>query len=125
MKHYIYESNDKPDIICIQESWLKNTVNFKLNNYSIVRKDRKFERGGGVCVFIKNSITYKIIENEFVKNVEYNHIEFILNNRKLNLINIYNPGGKLIDWNMIFFLQLKMLLYVVISIQKIKYGEVI
>ena len=55
LKHYTYNSNYKPDIICIQESWLNNEINFKLNNYSMVRKDRQLGTGGGVCIFIKNN----------------------------------------------------------------------
>ena len=107
LKHYIYNSNCKPDIICIQESWLNNKINYKLNNYSIVRKDRKFGRGGGVCIFVKNNITFKIKENEFVKNIEYNQIEFIINNKSFNLINIYNPGEKInrLEYNALFAVQ--------------------
>ena len=37
------ESNDKLDIICIQESWLKNTVNFKLNNYYCKKSLKEME----------------------------------------------------------------------------------
>ena len=33
LKHYIYNSQDKPDFICIQETWFKNTISYKLDNY--------------------------------------------------------------------------------------------
>ena len=78
---FIYNSQNKPDIICIQESWLKENIYYKLNNYSIIRKERKFTRGGGVCVLVKNNVTYKIKENEFVNNVEYNHIKIFINSK--------------------------------------------
>ena len=81
LKHYIYNSQNKPDFICIQESWLKNSINFKLDNYSLVRKDRFNERGGGVCIFIKNTIVFKIKENDFINYIEYVHIEFFMNNK--------------------------------------------
>ena len=70
----------------------------------MVRKDRNFTRGGGVCIFVKNNISYKIIENQFVTNVEYNHIEFFINNKHFNLINIYHPGGKVNrnEYNLLF-----------------------
>ena len=82
-------SQNKPDFICIQESWLKNSINFKLDNYSLVRKDRFNERGGGVCIFIKNNIVFKIKENDFINNIEYVHMEFFMNNKYFNLVNIY------------------------------------
>ena len=67
------------------------------------RKVRNTGRGGGVpCIFIKSNITYKIKENEFVKNVEYIHVQFVLNNKQFTLINIYNPGEK-IKMNIIYF----------------------
>ena len=95
LKHYIFNSKEKPDIICVQESWLKNSITYKLDNYTVVRKDRNFARGGGVCIFIKNNISYKIKENELINDIEYIHIEFIRNNKYFNLVNIYNPGTKI------------------------------
>ena len=58
----------------------------------------------GYAFFIKSNITYKIKENESVKNVEYIHVQFILNNKQFNLINIYNPGGKIHkdEYNLLF-----------------------
>ena len=92
LKHYIYNSNDKPHFVYIQESWLKNSLNYKLCNYFLERKDRFNERRGGVCIFIKNNIVYKIKEHDFINNTEYIHIEFFMNNKYFNLV---NPGGKI------------------------------
>lgn len=47
-KSYIDQSDFKPDIICIQESWLKVGVDFKLHQYIEVRCDRSGRVGGGV-----------------------------------------------------------------------------
>ena len=43
----------KNGFFCIQGSWLKNELQFKLDSYSIMKKDRNSGRGGGVCIFIK------------------------------------------------------------------------
>ena len=48
-----------------------------------------------VCIFIKNNIVYKIKEHDFINNTEYSHIEFFMKNKYFNLVNIYNPGGKI------------------------------
>ena len=52
-------------IICLTETWSKdqhmaqNSL-FNIPNYSIIHQDRKNDkRGGGVCIYIHNSITYK------------------------------------------------------------------
>ena len=97
LKHFIYNSNDKPDFICIQESWLKYSINYKLDNYSIVRKDRFNGRGGGVCICIKNNIKHQVKENDLLNNIEYIHIEFFLNKKIFNLVNLYNPGRKIMN----------------------------
>ena len=71
---------------------VKNSLNYKLDNYFLERKDRFNERRGGVCIFIKNNIVYKIEEHDFINNTEYIHIEYFMNNKYFNLVNIYNPG---------------------------------
>ena len=52
------------DIDCITETWLKSTVPSSAINiagYSVVRNDRHNEIiGGGVCVYIRNTIRYKL-----------------------------------------------------------------
>jgi hypothetical protein len=103
LKHYIYNTTKKPNIICVQETWLKPNLNFKINGYSLIRKDRIINRGGGVCIFVENSITYNIKENKKL-NIEFIHIEICINNKKYNIINIYNPGLKIIqaDYDQLF-----------------------
>ena len=50
-------------IICITETWRKEDnilALFQLPNYSLIHKNRTgSKKGGGVCIFIHNSITYK------------------------------------------------------------------
>lgn len=55
------------DIICIQESWLDDSINDNEitggTQFSIVRADRSFfnnprKRGGGVCILIKDNFLY-------------------------------------------------------------------
>ncbi len=61
-KHFINELEEKPDVICIQETWLKPNLDFVLHGYSGLRKDR-IDGGGGVCAtFIKLGFSYRLIE---------------------------------------------------------------
>lgn len=63
-KHFIDQLDEKPHIICIQETWLKSHLDFVIQGYGVVRKDRKVGNGGGVATFIQNQVQYRVI-NEF------------------------------------------------------------
>ena len=57
----MYALNHQHEIICVNETWLDNTVNnheVELNGYDLVRKDRN-RHGGGVAMFIRSMINYK------------------------------------------------------------------
>lgn len=40
-KQFIDSRSVKPDIMCIQETWLKPRFDFVLNNYIVIRRDRE------------------------------------------------------------------------------------
>ena len=47
----------KPKIIAVTETWFKNTSITNIDGYTLYRKDRSDgRRGGGVCLYIDNSI---------------------------------------------------------------------
>lgn len=51
----------KLDILCISETWLKKRVKDKdisIKGYTLRRKDRPRIRGGGVCIYIKDTIPF-------------------------------------------------------------------
>ena len=51
-------------VICLTETWCtddpRNEILFNLENYTSIYKVRKHGRGGGICVFIHNSLTFKL-----------------------------------------------------------------
>lgn len=57
-KHFIKEQNVKPDIICLQESWLKSSLDFVMYGYNVIRNDRDHSGGGGCATFVKHTIPY-------------------------------------------------------------------
>lgn len=60
-KKFIEDLPNKPDAICIQETWLKINLDFKIAGYTCIRCDR--EEGIGGCVtFIKEDISFREIE---------------------------------------------------------------
>lgn len=55
-KKSLDEFMEKPEIICIQETWLKPNLDFKINGYSCERKDRENRTGVGCSIFVKLGI---------------------------------------------------------------------
>ncbi len=50
------------DIAAVSETWLHSGIEnevLSIPNYNLIRQDRTFGRGGGVCAFVSNSIPYK------------------------------------------------------------------
>lgn len=52
-KKSLEEFKEKPEIICIQETWLKPNLDFKINGYICERKDRE-NRTGGAVLFLSS-----------------------------------------------------------------------
>lgn len=59
-KGFIDELEVQPDIICVQETWLKPTLDFVIRGYISIRRDREEGGGGGCGIFIKRGIQYQI-----------------------------------------------------------------
>lgn len=49
-----------PFIICLQETWLKQTSIFKISGFSCLRADRP-DGYGGVAILVKNSLSYSLL----------------------------------------------------------------
>lgn len=58
-KGFIQELNDKPDVICVQESWLKSSLDFVIKGYSSIRRDGVGGNGGGCVTFIKRGLRFR------------------------------------------------------------------
>ena len=97
------------DIIVFTETWLNSSVDdslLKWDNYQLVRLDReqvRNNRGGGVCVYIRSSIKFEIMQdfNEMLDN----NIEFVYivlkppMQKPIHLFGIYRPpDGKSVDF---------------------------
>lgn len=64
LKELVYKNNY--DIFVVTESWLNSTVTnaeVSLEGYKLSRLDRKKERGGGVCVYTRNSLRANVIKD--------------------------------------------------------------
>ena len=68
----MYALKHEYDVICVNETWLDNSVNnheIDLDGYDLIRKDRN-RHGGVVAMFIRNTINYKIRSDIMPENLE-------------------------------------------------------
>jgi len=56
---YIHNSNKKPHVICVQETFLPPGVTYDIPNYVGIFKPRALGRRGGCAIYISTSISYK------------------------------------------------------------------
>lgn len=47
----------KVDVLCLNETWIKNFDNFSIPNFNVFYSIREKERGGGSCIYLNSSIT--------------------------------------------------------------------
>ena len=95
LKNYI--SHNNPTIICLQETRLTKKKQFKLANYTIIRKDRPTPPpaiGGGTLIAVRNNIPF--IQIPIPDNLEHTAISLLTNdpissthNIFLHIFNIY------------------------------------
>ena len=61
-KKYVYKLQTLPDVICVQESWLKPHLDFVIPGFSSIRYDRVSNQNGGGCVtFLKDGLAYRVV----------------------------------------------------------------
>ena len=59
-------SNANVDVVCITETWLQSHISdsvVAINGYNLIRRDRRDARHGGVCMYIKSSIPFTVLED--------------------------------------------------------------
>ena len=82
-----------PDIIFIQETWFQDYNIFPIPNFNVITKNRGSTGRGGLAIYLKNNITYKIVETP--EEEEYQKVNIFLQNFNITLINYYNPCQKI------------------------------
>ena len=82
-------------IVACQEVWHPHRGFVNIEGYSnIVVKTRKNKRGGGLGLYVKNGISYEILETVDqlkLKKIEVQGIRITENNKNTDIINIYRP----------------------------------
>lgn len=93
-KKFIKDLEDKPDLLCVQETWLKPCLDYSIPGYVCFRKDRIDRPGGGCATFVKIGLQYKLCEcNVSLENLI---TEVWTTEGKLVIVNCYNPCKPLV-----------------------------
>ena len=93
LEKFVINLYPQPDLICLQETFLKSTIPYTVQGYNIVRNDRIDRNCGGVAKLIKEGISYAELESRR-GNIEYITVEISTPNKKLRISNIYCPPEK-------------------------------
>lgn len=85
--------NSPIDLICLNESFLKDNNRFNINGYNCIRKDRLIGRLGGLAVLVRNGLKFNQINCPTTLLMECMGVEIANGTGKLIIINAYLPGG--------------------------------
>lgn len=88
-----------PDVIILNETRLKQNMNFNLPGYNIVHYDR-IDGHGGIATLIRKSIKYEVVQFQS-PNMNPKLQILIIKIVCISIINIYNPPNNKIDAELI------------------------
>ena len=89
----------EPDIISLNETFLKPNKALKIAGYQIYRSDRLVRKGGGAALCIKNTLNGSMIDLTY-KLVHENGVGFQLdlkNNKKISIFSLYSSPSTRIN----------------------------
>ena len=88
-------SNERIHILCLNETRLDHTISdseISIPGFSVFRNDRD-RHGGGVAVYISNSLSYSVIDNLFSQHLEMVWLQVRSScNKPFLLCSVYKPS---------------------------------
>ena len=97
----IFVDNEKPHIICINETKLDDSIDdslIRIDGYVIIRKDRN-KHGGGVALYIHQNIHFELMSELMCDELESVSVQ--IKNGKFKpfiVTSIYRPPGKPVSY---------------------------
>ena len=97
-KNYLVQVKILPDVICIQETFLKEKNKTpKFDNYNVIRKDFMQHTRGGLAILIKKGINFTILNLDVIENIEIQGIKIKTETGYLDILNTYiSPTNKIL-----------------------------
>lgn len=87
---------DRFDIFAVSETWLTHVTRDEvvgIDGFRLVRRDRGLGRGGGILLYVRNSMKFSVLDNIKDDHSEMLCISFTMNGIKNILSVIYRPPG--------------------------------
>ena len=53
---------EKTNVLCVQETWLRAQWDFVIQGYTAIRNDRKNGKGGGGATFVQEGMRFSVIK---------------------------------------------------------------
>ena len=104
LKRYVYIR--KPDVICLQETWIRENYVPSFINYRGVLKNRN-GRGGGIAIFVRNQLVMEEIDLQQVVNgqLEVQAVRITTTAAaSIDILNLYNPNRVVTEQEFSFYL---------------------
>ena len=92
-KFYLAGIGVKPDVVCIQETWLRPELDLVVQWYVIVRLDRTGGRGGGCATLVRRGVSFRELDRGV--DQEYIVVEVWEGGKGVGIVNDYNPCVRL------------------------------
>jgi ribonuclease HI len=90
IRNYLIQSTCPPDILCLQETFLKDKHQTpKFNNYNVIRQDFTKHSRGGLAILVKNGISFTLLNVDQIENAEILGIQIKTENGQLQILNTY------------------------------------
>lgn len=99
-----FESNVY-DVICLSETWLKNSHKLYFPSYKLYRVDRQVGEHGGVAIAVNKKIKHTLIPSLNTKAIESVAVSINTPTGPIVFVSVYFPGSDLTSQNMSRFKQ--------------------
>lgn len=92
-----YLKTEQPNIVLLQETYLKPQHKLGIANYITYRTDRLNGKGGGTAILIQKNINHIHLPNYPTKNLEHTAIQIMMKgNKKTRIISAYQSPSKVL-----------------------------
>ena len=95
LKQHLSQSTANSDILCLQETFLKEKQKISFPGYKIVRHDRPDRGGGGLITLIRDTLNYSEIAGP--DDIECIIVKVKLSTSYLTVVNLYLPPRQKVD----------------------------
>src|ERR1700733_7830354 len=87
LKNFLINTKHKPDIICIEETDLKEKHNLRIEGFLTLRQDNLTCQVGGLAILVREGINHTLLHMGDNTGAECMGIEINTNHGKLKIIN--------------------------------------